>query len=257
MLEPKPLTAAILAASVTLPMEVLLSPRRIARWLLVAVVGLTAIHVAMQAAKVLWPARVDTHYGRWIVHQFNVAQEYNVPTLYQCVTLLACSVLLGIIAVSVRPGTRYRLHWTVLALVFLYLSLDDMLQWHEHVILPTRTILNASGALYFTWVVPYGVLVLVFAASYLRFLLALPRPTRIRFALAGIIYVVGALCLELPEGILVEQYGRTEDTLVALETLEEILEMVGIMIFLNALLSYIASQRCVIRIGESDAPAND
>ena len=59
-----------------------------------------------------------------VVDAFMLRQEANIPTWFAASTLLVCSILLATIALAKKAqGDRYTLHWSVLALIFLCLSL--------------------------------------------------------------------------------------------------------------------------------------
>jgi hypothetical protein len=68
----------------------------------------------------------------------------------------------------------------------------------------------------------------------------LPRKTRRSLILAAVIYVSGALSLEMLSGSLVKWHGTRKNIPVAvLSTLEELLEMIGVVVLIAALLAYI------------------
>ena len=113
---------------------------------------------------------------------------------------------------------------------------------------PLRGMLHASGALYFTWTVPYLVLTLAFAISYRRFYFALPRRLRLLLGAAGVVYVFGALVLELVGSAIVSTHGGLDgggldDWRHAIAyTCEEFFEMAGIVLAVYALLCHVEAQ---------------
>lgn len=197
-----------------------------------------------------------------LVPAFDVDSEANIPTWFASNNLLICSLLLFIIARSKKKeGDRYTLRWYGLAFVFAFLSLDEAAGLHELLILPLQSAFHLKGYLFFAWVIPYGLALLVFGISYLKFLFSLPKRTRILFFLAGGIFTTGALGLEILAGPIFQRLGEN-NMLWAFETaLEELLEMQGVILFIYALLSYMAlgSRELVITTGEfgqSVSPAN-
>jgi hypothetical protein len=131
-------------------------------------------------------------------------------------------------------------YWFGLAAIFLFLSIDEMLMIHERLIEPMKALVNSSGALNYAWIIPNVFGLLVFCAIYLRFLFQLPVRTAIFFALAGIIFVSGAIGLEMAGGWSQELHGTTNITYVLIQSFEEIFEIVGVIIFIYALSDYIA-----------------
>ena len=115
-----------------------------------------------------------------------------------------------------------------------------MLMIHERLIEPMNALLNISGALQYAWVIPYGFCVLVFGGIYLRFLSKLPARTAIFFALAGAIFVSGAIGLEMAGGWSQELHGTASISYILIQSFEEIFEIVGVIIFIYALSDYIA-----------------
>ena len=74
--------------------------------------------------------------------------------------------------------------------------------------------------------------------------------TRWLFLTAGLIYVVGVLGLELVGGRQLDLTGEQRTVMyVALGAVEELLEMVGIVVFMYALMSYIAVELATLRLG--------
>ncbi|MCU0541126.1 MAG: hypothetical protein MUE44_02935 [Oscillatoriaceae cyanobacterium Prado104] len=177
----------------------------------------------------------------YLARAFSVDAERNVPTVYSVLALLFSSILLGAIAYAKNQDSdRYKYHWKVLSFIFVYLSLDEAGQFHEKLIYPMRSLLNATGFLYYTWVVPIGLLVVIFLLSYTKFLFHLPLTTRKLFVLASVLYIGGALGMELIGGYQAEKWGTSHNLphLITV-TVEELLEMLGIVVFIHALMSYI------------------
>lgn len=180
------------------------------------------------------------------MHEFHLSNEGNIPSFYASFALLLSALLLTIIAFAKqRVKAPFTQHWFGLAIIFLYLAFDEMIELHESVIRPVRSLLDTSGLLYFAWVIPFSILLIIFLATYLRFILHLPRHTRILFIVAGALFVMGAIGLELLGGRqaeILKTQGSGSGALVTFQTIEELLEMTGVVIFIHALTSYLASE---------------
>jgi hypothetical protein len=99
-------------------------------------------------------------------------------------------------------------------------------------------------------VIPYGLLALAVAASYARFLLHLPPRTRTLFLVAGGLYVGGALGMEMVAGVLAGIPGwGTEGNLRYAVPVEELCEMLGVVMFIHVLLSYLGRRMGEVRLG--------
>lgn len=231
-------------------MTLMISPRRIYQFLTLVVVCLTLASLAGQFSKFFL---LDHDRLKGLVRLFDVDDENNIPTWYSSSALLVCSILLATIAFAKkRDGARYVFHWTVLSIIFLLLSLDEEARVHEITIKPVRAALNAGPVLHHTWVILGAAFVLIFVVAYLRFLSDLPSPMRRLFLTAGIIYVGGALGIELLGGWYVALYGKNNITYAMIATVEEFFEMQGIVVFIYALMSYMSLhlEEVRVRIGD-------
>jgi len=196
--------------------------------------------VAIQISKYL----LGHTYLFGLVPLFDLGTDSSIPTWYASFTLLICTILLGIIALAKKdardPFTR---HWQGLAFVFLYLSIDEVARIHE-VIGDTlgRFTGETHGLLYFTWVIYGMAFVLLLIPPYIKFLRHLPHQTTKLFVSAGIVYLGGALGMEMVNARHADLYGFKNLAYQLMTAFEEFLEMTGIAIFIYALMCYIAEQ---------------
>jgi len=180
---------------------------------------------------------------------FDLNREMNVPTLFSTLQLVLASALLAVVSVHARrTKARDPFYWTGLAVVFAFLAGDEFCAWHEKLIEPLRRTFHATGALSFTWVVPYSALVLLFVAGYVRFWWRLPPRTRRLFAVAGVLYVGGAVVMEMVGSKIFTVYGW-ESLQFELEVMvEEAMEMTGVAVFVYAILCYLGERVGTIEI---------
>ncbi|MGD1919945.1 MAG: hypothetical protein ACFCAD_14280 [Pleurocapsa sp.] len=182
------------------------------------------------------------HESQIVSYYFNFDQEFNLPSLYSALALGFSSYLLSIIAV-IKKGTKssYARYWKTLAFIFLYLGIDEACSIHELLNPIVRKATNAQGFFYFAWVIPAFFLLAIFLLIFRKFIFHLPIQTRTLFVLAGFIYVGGALGMELIGGYIADNLGYNRIYGIV-SSIEEILEMLGIVIFIYGLLTYIQSQ---------------
>jgi len=181
----------------------------------------------------------------WI-RLFDPNGEANIIAWYSSSTLLLCSFLLGIIAlVKRKQDDDYARHWGILSLIFLYLSVDEAAVIHEMAVKPLRDLFDLGGFFYYGWIIPAGIIVLIVGLAYLKFLLHLPSRTRWLFIVAGGIFVGGAIGMESISGLLDYLYSQermaSDAIVIMFETVEEFMEMLGIVVFIYALLDYASS----------------
>ncbi len=178
---------------------------------------------------------------RRLVRQFALDDEWNVPSAYQALSLGICALLLFEIARRSHQLRRGSLaHWIILGAIFVLLACDEAFRIHERLGKYREDLPGGMGHVFKTgWVIFGLAFVAVVGLSYIRFLFRLPRRYAILFVIAGAIYVGGAVGMEIAASPLVESRGRDNYTYVLMSTLEEVMEMAGICIFLYALTSYL------------------
>ena len=170
--------------------------------------------------------------------------EHNLPALFSTLLLLIASALLLLVARLARDGRRGDVsRWLILSAGFFLMGLDESLSLHERLIDPMRSLLGGGqlGIFFFAWVVPAIVLAGAVGLFFLPFVFRLPRRTAIAFVVSGALYLGGALGVELIEGWWREGHGHTNVMYHVLVTLEECLEMTGVIYFIHALLTHVAT----------------
>lgn len=184
---------------------------------------------------VLFKYNLGNFYVNQIFSFFDFDTEDSVPTVFSFLLLLSISGVLFIVYSSFSKK-KFSKHWLGLSMVFLFLSFDEILSIHENFI-PLLKGFDFTGIYYFSWIIPYSILVLILFILYLPFLLYLPKKTALYFVVSGLIYVIGALGLEAFEGKYFEQNGY-DINFAIFYTFEELLEMVGLSLFLFSLIRY-------------------
>jgi hypothetical protein len=177
------------------------------------------------------------------VPTFYVDYESNVPTWYSAFQLaLAAGLLAMVAAVKTARHAPFRRHWAALSLIFFLLSIDEVAMIHEYPIDPLRRALGAGGLLYYTWVIPGAAFVALVGLGFCRFLRHLPERTRNGFLLAGAVFVGGAIGVEMLSGLQADLYGEENFIYAMIITVEELLEMIGIVLFIHTLWEYLSTE---------------
>lgn len=226
-------------------MDLVLKPKQVARFFTWVVILLTLAHLGgLFSTFVLGYDRI---FG--IIPMFALNREQNVPAFYATLTLLFCGLLLAIIAYGKKKNRgAYFYHWAGLSALFIFLSVDEALAIHEGTTRPLRSALNTGGYLFYAWVIPYAIGLVILGLVYFRFFTNLPRKTLALFGVAFLVFVSGAIGMELIGGPIDWQYGRDSPPYALVSTIEEILEMSGVVIFIYALLAYITDEFDEVRI---------
>ena len=172
-----------------------------------------------------------------VMDLISLDNESNIPTFFSTILILLSSLILLGIAIVTKINRR---HWFGLSAIFLFLAFDESFMIHERLTDFFRSYVAGIDFLVFAWVIPYFLLVLIFCIFYFRFFLRLPKKIKQLFALAFILYVGGALGLEILGAKLFVLYGRNSLPFFIEMIFEEILEMSGILVFVYALLTYVS-----------------
>lgn len=218
-------------------------PAKIALALSCIVCSLLTAHLATQALRVYGGYDFQLGFQR----QFNLDGENNIPSWYASCALLFSALLLAVVGAVKRYEQAPRAgQWLGLAAIFLCLSIDEAASIHEMANPLARVFLSRIGVsigyLHFSWVI-LGILVVpILGLTYFRFLRALPPATARLFVAAGMLYVGGAVGVEML-GAKVASLGEMDTMFYAvLVAIEEGLEMFGIVLFSYAVLSYMRQQ---------------
>ena len=137
-----------------------------------------------------------------------------------------------------RASEPYSRHWGVLGLIFLYLSLDEVVSLHERLSVFLETTFHLSGLLYYPWVLPAAVAVAVHATMYRPWLRDLPGWIRGRFVLSAVLFLGGAVGMEMLSGLQEECCGVDSIGYLLMVHGEELLEMSGVALFLHSLVLF-------------------
>jgi hypothetical protein len=179
----------------------------------------------------------DSVFG--LVSLFDFNTEMNIPSFYSSVALLISCVLLFLIAqINQKTNSPYY-SWLGLSIIFLFLSIDEISSIHEGFGRHVKQLISTSGFLYYSWVIPYTIAVIIFFLVYIRFLLSLSLKIRTLFICSGGIFLTGAVGFEMLGGRQDQLYGATTFLYTIYYTIEELLEMFGIALFNFTLLTYL------------------
>ncbi len=202
--------------------------------------------------------------------------EANVPTFYNCFLFFIAAALFYLQGKAALP--KMSMGWNVMAGVFVFLGFDEGSQIHEKFMLFTLRLLNHGsqtgtdlGWFYYAWVIPYGLAAIGLVLVLSKWLFALPPAVRNGLVLSGIIYVSGAVFLEMAGGKLVRTLPFQDTSLfpwmpcetyqdpascwmymdvryITLYTLEETFEMTGLILCIHSLLKAFETSRMKVSL---------
>lgn len=225
---------------------------KIRNYLLIISIGLVLLHI------------IGHLFAYWTGHRsvfglidlVDLDREQNIPTYFSAMLLLVSTVLsltLYIFYCQNKSETIKQIKtWLILAIVFMIFSIDEFISFHELVDQVLRGRLYTfglpGGLIHNVWIIPG--LIFIVAGLWLAydFLRSLDRGARNSILFALGIYFGAAVGIEFLGGFSLEYYAKDSFVYISLVTLEEFGEMLGIILFIYALLNYMEKNIGLIKI---------
>lgn len=183
---------------------------------------------------------------------FDVGLERNVPTIYSVLAWSIAALVTWLVAHNAATRRApFVGRWYSLAVIFLFLAFDEGTTIHEHIgsYVKGFDLLPATGLLYFFWVVPYAVLLLLLASLYAPFMDALPTRTKLGLIASGTVFLGGAMGVEMFSASVYEVKEESHSLLYhVLYSIEEFMEMLGVAMLIYFMLDYLKSHAAGIEI---------
>jgi hypothetical protein len=211
-----------------------------------AVRSLTHTAVALLILSVLTKTlqRFDIERYSWtaaqVISHFDIDVEGSVPTWFSNLILFFAAVQLLLIGyLQRRRRGRLASYWTGLGALFVLMSMDEITGFHNIPIVSENSARAVSDFLAISWVVHGMVGVAALGLLFIPFLRALPRATAVGFICAGLVYVGGALVMEMIGAHFIYTLGFTHPVVAAVLTVEEGMEMFGVILMIATLFGHI------------------
>lgn len=224
-----------------------ITPKKVWRIMAGIILVLLAFQVFHVVSEALGYNNKFTEYAK---HFFNFHSENNFPAFISALFLMLAGVLSLIMGYSKGSGeNRFNKKWKVLGYLFFFLACDEAIQIHEVI---SRGIRSNFGEqlpdfLHYAWVIPYALLVTGAVSYFFKFVWNLSGRIRNLILLAGSVYVLGALGLEVVESYVFSQVGVDNLWYRFLVTAEESMEMLGVTLMCYALVDHLASHAIAIQ----------
>lgn len=213
-----------------------INPKKVIRFLYLSIAFLSILHIG-NLLLYYWigdPAKFD------FIRLIDFDYEENLPTTFSSLLFFINSLLLFLIWKHEKSQQgKDAMGWLGLSMVFLYLGFDESSKIHENLGDLLEMYIEAEGYLYFPWSIAYLSIFLVLVILYLPFFLRLDRSTKIRFVTAAVVFVTGAAGFDIISAN--EAYENGTETILysVLYTIEELMEMMGLVLFIRALLNLV------------------
>ncbi len=224
--------------------QIIIPPFNVAKYLTFGVIFLTICSIAIQIGKYVFDYRAD-----W-TRIFNLDREMNIPTWYSGLMLVSCGLIIrGIFAIKKSQSDRFWRQWRILSIIFFILAIDEIASIHEILIIDDLAdALNLPSFWHSVWVIPGTILVAIFIWKYWKFILYLPKELRRYFLIAISLYVGGALGMEMVGSYYDGIDGQQNLVYAMLATIEEVMEMMGCVVFIYGLLTYLGELSAGVQV---------
>ena len=179
-----------------------------------------------------------------LLGRFDLGLEPSLPNWWSSLLwVLNAVVAIGCLHIMEKSDVRQRRMFGLLAALFVLLALDEAIMIHELADATLQTWLQTGGFLYFAWVLPGAAFALFCAFAFGHFVLKMPPVVRNKIFISGIVFVGGAIGVELLEGPLYESGNSSSVLFTVFQCIEEGLEMLGIVLCIDALIHFMELKR--------------
>ncbi len=190
----------------------------------------------------------DYEYAMGLVPLFDFNTEQNIPTLFSSLLLLLASLSsLLMVAVTLQED-RISYAWIGMFLLFLFLSIDESAAIHER-LGAVRNLFGESAGFSKVWLSYYLAAAVIISAFYAQFVFKLPAQTRNLLLVSAACYLGGAAGVELLGARYAASHGSEGVIYALFYSVEETLEMLGIVLYVYTVLSYLVTSKGRVNIG--------
>ena len=215
-------------------------------FVLIVLAGVIAALSAANIGTLILEYGFGYDYAKGMVPLFRLNAEANLPTVFSFFLILTSSALCWLISrACARQHPVRSFAWAALSVIALFLAIDEGFTIHELLdTYPqwTEGLFEARGVLHGPWVVVYGAGVLVFILVFLPFFFSLPTKYKLIFSACVIIYVSGAIGLEMVGAAELDATGLETLYYEVVNSIEEMMEMSAVALAIYGLLRYLREE---------------
>lgn len=202
------------------------------------VMAFTAVAVAHLTTVAYYFHKVsDIAFGsRFFMDLFFFEFEKNIPSFFSAFLLVLAGYLLRLVYRHYSDhGLKGGIYWKFLSFLFYFLAMDEWFSLHENLNFVESNILSAPS-----WLLFYLPATIMLGIALVQFLKILPKATLLMFIVSGCIYVMGAAGFEMISSW-ASTFHFNDIRYQAILLCEDGLEMVGVLLFIKAILQYLAT----------------
>ena len=176
---------------------------------------------------------------------FSVQGEQTVPAWFSGMMLWTAGIgALALGVLNAKHDRKIGALWCLLGAAFVYLSADEVVSIHEKLNGPAMLVVGDSDVAAAPWII-FGIFFAgIIGLCCLPLLFSVTRTVRNTMILAGVVYVGAAIGVEYVGEVIKAVYytGEYSKVYTLFFSIEELLEMLGVVLFLHAISLQFASQ---------------
>lgn len=214
--------------------------------LLAGAFGLVLMHVVtmyrthnLEAHSIIALGNFDFDFGYW----FNVDTERRFGALFGAILILFASGAMLFASFRFLSHKSFAVGWLFLSCVLLFMACDELFMIHERAGEFFGAEDHFGTAVIPAWVKAMAVVVAILCIPMGIFWWKLPRYLKIRTAVAAGVFLTGAVGVEILGMTHADASGINNFNYALLVALEEGMEMLGMIIAIDAMLLYLAKEK--------------
>gem|GEM_PF-6460799 len=217
-----------------------LKPEHVLYGLLIVALLLLAVNVVFSIAGFQW------NYHSGMEWRFYFDTRKTFPYYFSFALMAIVMALVLAILLLTRHSSNTKNLWRALVFLFLVFGFDKFLGIHNRIREFTMSKMmwyDPNSLLHYTWTIPYIILIGIFLWYIRNDFRRLEDNTQRQFILAGAVFATGAIIVEfIGTRYFVFIHKKMDLILVLLRTLEDFLQMIGLIIFVHALYKIIHAE---------------
>ncbi|MCC7119645.1 MAG: hypothetical protein IT310_14065 [Anaerolineales bacterium] len=181
--------------------------------------------------------------------EFFVNSGENIATYWEMLLLiLLAGIAFLIAAIQFSQKAKNRSAWLTLGILLAYFAVDELAQITAKLIILLQKLPEMEGGFRFNWLYPTAAAILLLLIAFLGwFYFQLNAKKKFLFPTALILYGLGAYRNFLFSGSYAKLHGETS-TYLWLSHLEELAGLIGVILMIYFLLTYLASHQLEIAL---------
>ncbi len=217
---------------------IMFKPGKVALYLEGFTLLLALISVAGQMLRYL--SFYDEAFG--LIPLTNISRALSIPTIYTVLLLFISSLLLALISILKHSRKdKFRWQWSFLSFMFFYMSLNKGTLVHSLVTRPVRKFLriNFPDLPRSTLDVTVVFLILVLVCFYIKFIIDLPKRTKLLILLSLAVYLMGFRVINAMAAGFADVYGKDNLNYNLIVTLKKVVEISGIVLGIYTIMDFL------------------